>query len=132
MNERITTCGIVIKERRVLVAKRSVGEATNNLWEFVGGKNRWGESEEETLVREFSEELGIKVRVGEYLCSSDFVNKDMLYHLKAYRVYPEGENFTLSVHSEIRYADKDELFRLSFVPSDRSVIEHIISSGLID
>ncbi len=132
MNERITTCGVIIKDRRVLVAKRSVGESTNNLWEFVGGKNRWGESEEETLIREFQEELGINVRVGDALCTSDFFNKDTLYHLKAYLVYPESEDFTLSVHSEFRYVFSDELMALEFVPSDRKVCEHIISARLID
>ena len=132
MNERITTCGVIIKDRKVLVAKRSVGEVTNSLWEFVGGKNRWGETPEETLVREFLEELGIKVRVGDCLCTSDFVNKDVLYHLKAFLVYPESENFRLSVHSETRYVSRDELSQLDLVPSDRSVAGYLVSNALID
>ena len=41
MNERITTCGIVLECKKVLVAKRSVGAKTCGLWEFVGGKNRY-------------------------------------------------------------------------------------------
>ncbi len=125
MNERITTCGVIIKDRKVLVAKRSVGEVTNSLWEFVGGNNRGGETPEETLVREFLE-------VGDCLCTSDFVNKDVLYHLKAFLVYPESEDFRLSVHSETRYVSRDELSQLDLVPSDRSVAGYLVSNALID
>lgn len=131
MNERITTCGIVLECKKVLVAKRSVGAKTCGLWEFVGGKNRYHESEEETLIREFDEELGVKIEVGEYLDGVDFVNNDTLYHLKAYRVSLLDNSFRLSVHSEIKYVSKEELLTLEMVPSDLMLINKLIEKGLI-
>lgn len=130
MNERITTCGIVIDNKKILVAKRNVGAKTFGLWEFVGGKNRYDESEEETLVREFDEELGIKVIVGNFIDSVDFVNNDILYHLKAYSVNLKDNDFTLSVHSEIKYVTKEELLTLEMVPSDLMLINKLIDKGI--
>lgn len=129
MNERITTCGIVVDNNKILVAKRNVGAKTFGLWEFVGGKNRYNEKEEETLIREFDEELGVKIKVGDFLDSVDFINNDTLYHLKAYRVSLESNEIKLLVHSEIKYVSKEELLTLKMVPSDLLLINKLIEKG---
>lgn len=129
MNERITTCGIVVDNNKILVAKRNVGAKTFGLWEFVGGKNRYNEKEEETLIREFDEELGVKIKVGDFLDSVDFINNDTLYHLKAYRVSLESNEIKLLVHSEIKYVSKEELLTLKMVPSDLLLINKLIENG---
>ena len=68
MDERITTCGIVMKEGRYLVGLRHTpGSDNDSRWEFIGGKNRYGESVADTLEREFMEELGVHVEVGRLL-----------------------------------------------------------------
>lgn len=130
MNERITTCAIVVEDSKILVAKRCVGITTNGKWEFVGGKNRYTESEAETLIRELDEELGVKCEVGSFLCSVDFVNKDILYHLKAYEVKLLDHKFALSVHSEIKYVTKAELLSLDMVPSDSNLTKKLIEQGI--
>lgn len=121
MNERITTAGIVIKDRRVLVGKRSTGKSTSGLWEFPGGKNRYGETPEETLTREFEEELGTAVSVGQLIAEHDFVNDDTLYHLMAYEVSPASWDFSCTVHSEFALVDKKGLLSLDMVPSDAAI-----------
>ncbi len=130
MNERITTCGIVLVNNKLLVAKRNVGAKTFGLWEFVGGKNRYNEREEDTLIREFDEELGVKIKVGDFLDSVDFINNDTLYHLKAYRVFLESNDIKLLVHSEIKYVSKEELLTLKMVPSDLLLTNKLIEKGI--
>jgi 8-oxo-dGTP diphosphatase len=46
---------------RVLLAERPAGRSMAGLWEFPGGKVEAGERPEQTLIREFAEELGIVV-----------------------------------------------------------------------
>ena len=130
MNERITTAGIIIEDKRVLVAKRNSGKTTAGLWEFPGGKNRYGESEEETLKREFEEELSISIGVGAFITSFDFTNNETLYHLKAYLVYPESYEFKKSVHSEFAFVTATELLSLNMVPSDAHIRAIIASEYL--
>jgi 8-oxo-dGTP diphosphatase len=45
----------------ILIAKRPDHVHQGGLWEFPGGKLDTGESREQALVRELSEEIGIQV-----------------------------------------------------------------------
>ncbi len=54
-------CALIVKEGRVLVAKRPEGKRLAGYWEFPGGKMEAGESAEMALIREIQEELGCKV-----------------------------------------------------------------------
>ncbi len=55
--------GVVVEGDRVMVARRLPGGAHGGLWEFPGGKVEEGEAPADALVREFDEELGVRVRV---------------------------------------------------------------------
>lgn len=128
MNERITTCGIVMKEGRYLVGLRHTpGSDNDSRWEFIGGKNRYGESVADTLEREFMEELGVHVEVGRLLVQIDFVNRGVLYHLMAHEVRLLEEDFVLSVHSGVSYKTLDEIAGLDLVDSDRRIVEFLRS-----
>ncbi len=127
MQERITTAGVLIQNDRYFIAKREDKGSIGGLWEFPGGKNRYTESEQETLKREFAEELGLAIEVGELLHSHDFTNKETLYHLKAYRVFaPEFAQLSLSVHTEYRWASLQELSAYAFAPSDREIVKTLL------
>ncbi len=129
IQERITTAGILCKDDRYFVAKREDKGSIGGLWEFPGGKNRWGESEEETLKREFQEELKLDIKVGLLLHSHDFVNKGTLYHQKAYLVFcPVVQEPVLSVHTTYRWVNKEELQRLQFAPSDQRIITSLLKN----
>lgn len=128
MDERITTCGIVMKEGRYLVGLRHTpGSDNDSRWEFIGGKNRYGESVADTLEREFMEELGVHVEVGRLLVQVDFVNRGVLYHLMAHEVRLLEEDFVLSVHSGVSYKTIDEIAGLDLVDSDRRIVEFLRS-----
>ena len=127
--QRITTAGILTKDDRYFVAKREDKGSIGGLWEFPGGKNRWGESEQETLRREFQEELGLDIEVGLLVHSHDFVNKGTLYHQKAYLVSCNQEQEPkLSVHTTYRWIKADELQSLAFAPSDQRIIATLLES----
>ena len=125
--ERITTAGVLVKDQKYFVAKRDTGGAIGGLWEFPGGKNRWGETEEQTLMREYQEELGLEVQVGVLIHSHDFINKGTLYHLKAYLITAKDfDQLPLSVHTSFKWVDKEELETLEFAPSDKRIVETIL------
>ena len=109
----------------IWAARRARGKAAGQ-WEFPGGKNRYGESEEDTLRREYLEELGIDIEVGELFTSFDFTNKDKLYHLKAYFVSHLSTSYSLSVHTETRWVTPQELEKLEMGGSDGKIRSKLV------
>src|SRR5215475_1645139 len=58
----VVAAALIDPDGRVLIAKRPPEKAMAGLWEFPGGKIEVGETPEQALIRELSEELGIVVR----------------------------------------------------------------------
>ena len=55
----VSACALLDRDNRILLAQRPAGRSMAGLWEFPGGKVEDGETPEQTLVRELSEELAI-------------------------------------------------------------------------
>jgi 8-oxo-dGTP diphosphatase len=67
----VVAVALLDREGRVLMQRRRLGAEHGGLWEFPGGKVEPGESLEESLCREISEELGIALN-SESLCPLSF------------------------------------------------------------
>ena len=130
MTERSTTAGIMIRDGKVLVAKRGKGGSLSEFWEFPGGKNRYGETLQETLKREYKEELGIDIEVQNEIAQCKFINKDVHYTLHAFLISSESDKFSLSVHTEMAFVDKSTLLSLPMGPSDSTIRGYVAASYL--
>ena len=130
-SERVTTAGIYIKDGRVLVTKRLGGGSISEKWEFPGGKNRWGESVADTLVREYLEELGVDIIVKDVVFTYEFENKGTLYHLKAALIDIPRPDFTLHFHSEALMVGRERLLTLDFAPSDRQIASYLVENNFL-
>ncbi|MDD3823363.1 MAG: NUDIX domain-containing protein [Sphaerochaetaceae bacterium] len=120
--QRITTAGVLFESGRYFVARRKSGGQIGGLWEFPGGKHRWGETPEQSLAREFMEEFNLPVTVGSCFLLHDFVHKQTLFHLRAFWVEPVGPvRYELNEHEEARWVTMEELLELPLVPSDMAV-----------
>ena len=57
--------GFLRKDGKILIGQRPENHSLAGQWEFPGGKIEPGETPEEALARELSEELGIEAKIGE-------------------------------------------------------------------
>ncbi len=128
MEERITTAGVAVRDGMVFVAHREKGGSLSGKWEFPGGKQRWGESDEDTLRREYMEELGAQISVGDLLAAFDFENNGTLYHLRAHCVSFITEPMKLEVHTESGWVSKEDLRALEMGESDSRIRDFLLHS----
>ncbi len=122
---RSSTAGIAERNGRYLVALRRPGSSIGEKWEFPGGKVDEGETPEEALKREFSEEFDVDITVGTHFCSGTFSNKNTEYHLLAYYVRILSESFLLKEHQRLRWCSIAELRNLPMADSDKIILRCI-------
>lgn len=110
-------CGILVHEGKILVGQRSEG-----LWEFPGGKVEPGETDAQSLERELREELGIAVRVGECVGESEGEYAGRKIRLVAYRCVADGIPLKSTAHRELRWVRPEELRLLPLMPADAPIV----------
>lgn len=112
--------GIIYADGKFLIGHRLPRGEMGNRWEFPGGKVDDGETPEMAISREFREEMGLDVTIGEPITSVEFNNRNGPVQLLAYRVFlPADTAIVLTEHSAIKWATMDEIEQTDFVDSDR-------------
>jgi 8-oxo-dGTP diphosphatase len=112
----------IVRDGRVLAARRSAPAAVAGGWEFPGGKVEPGESEMDALVRECREELGVEIRVGALLGT---VARDG-FVLRVYQaVLVAGEPLPLQDHDELRWLAAGDVTEVPWLPADMPLLPAI-------
>lgn len=121
-----SVAGVAVRDGKAFVARRLQGGSMGGRWEFPGGKVEEGESETAAVAREFDEEFGLRVSVGERLGESTFQNSGKRYELAAFRVAFVGEPSCLREHAEVAWLGAGELQDLDLSDSDRSLLPFVL------
>jgi 8-oxo-dGTP diphosphatase len=109
----------IVRDGRVLAARRSRPTELAGGWEFPGGKVESGESDAEALVRECREELGVSVRVGTHL--GEALDGRIRLALFA-ATLDEGEPQAGADHDALRWLAAGELDGVGWLPIDRELL----------
>ena len=123
---QVVGAALVDDRRRVLVAQRGSGPLAG-LWEFPGGKVERGESDLSALVRECTEELGVRVQPQAFLgeVPLDGVVAGGPPGASTLRVWwgriAAGE-LVAHEHTELRWLGADELEDLAWIAADRPLL----------
>lgn len=114
-------CGIIEQDGHVLIAKRKLGLNNAGRWEFPGGRLEAGESPEDALVRELSEEFGARVQVLDLVGSNTYAYPDKEVELIAFRVKLLTADILLKEHDEIRWVEPANLLAYDLTEADRPI-----------
>lgn len=74
---RVRTCGICIKDNALLLVNHKGLNDEDALWIPPGGGVEPGEATANALRREFMEETGLKIDVGEFLFINEFIGQPL-------------------------------------------------------
>ena len=94
----------IVRDGRVLAARRTAPPEAAGRWEFPGGKVEPGESPEAALVREIREELGCAVEVTGWLPGEVPIGERHVLTV-ALAVLATGADPDPREHDEIRWLD---------------------------
>jgi 8-oxo-dGTP diphosphatase len=119
---RVIVGAAIIHSGKVLACARTEPPEFAGRWEFPGGKVEPGETEEEALIRECVEELGVSVWVGERI-GADIPLGHGWAVLKVYAAaLHDGQTPTLLEHGEMRWLAVDELDSVHWLPADAPIV----------
>jgi 8-oxo-dGTP diphosphatase len=124
---KTVTAAVVIREKRVLIARRAAGQSNAGMWEFPGGKIEKNETPEECLARELKEELNVESTIHEKITESAYTYDHGSFVICAYKVTLNSEIQMLTVHDEIKWVDVDNVREYPLSPADIPIAEHIIA-----
>jgi 8-oxo-dGTP diphosphatase len=113
----------IVRDGRVLAARRTSPAAAAGRWEFPGGKVEPGESEAESLVREVLEELGVRVKVDRWLDGDQPIGER--YVLRVALATLEGGEPSPSEHDLVRWLGVDELDDVDWLDGDRPFLSEL-------
>lgn len=84
---RTRVCGIAVRDNKILLVRHEPLGPEGYLWSPPGGGAEYGLSLREQLVKEFDEETGLKVKIGEFM----FVNEYLHTPIHAVEVFFKAE-----------------------------------------
>ena len=126
----LVTAAVIEKEGKVLLAQREQGDRLAGKWEFPGGKIEKGETPKDCLAREIREELGIEVRVGEFICSSRFDYDHASVEVLAYRCKWVGGELQQNAHQALQWVVPEALVEIDLAEADRPIARCLFGDAL--
>ncbi|BAZ83867.1 8-oxo-dGTP diphosphatase MutT [Dolichospermum compactum] len=109
-------------QKQILIDRRLPTGAMGGFWEFPGGKIEVGETIQECIKREISEELGMEIAVGEHLITIDHTYTHLrvtltVHHSQHLAGIPQAIEC-----DEIRWVSLDELDNFTFPEANGEII----------
>lgn len=111
-------CALIMKDGKCLIARRSKDDHLKGRWEFPGGRRVGLEDEKKTLQRAFDEVLKINVDIKDYLTHSICEYPGHIVDLKLYECDYISGDFNLTIHSEYKWVNIEELLDYDLADAD--------------
>lgn len=125
-------CGLIMKDGKCLIARRNKDDHLKGKWEFPGGRRVGLEDEKKTLDRAFSEVLEIKTDIKDYITHSICEYPGHIVDLKLYECDYISGNFKLSIHSEYKWVNIEELLDYDLADADVILSKYLIKKYIED
>ena len=122
MKQIEVVAAIIRKDDKIFATQRGYGE-WKGWWELPGGKMEVGETLEEALVREISEELSADISVDEFLSTVEYDNPAFHLTMHCYLCSLLTDSLHLNEHEAARWLSNDELDSVKWLPADVKVVE---------
>ena len=115
---------------RYLLARRPPGTHLGGLWEFPGGKRQRGESLEECLRRELSEELGATFQVGDRVETVVWTYDTTTIELSFFACRLEHGTIRALAADGLAWVAAERLGDYELPPADHALVERLRTAAM--
>jgi 8-oxo-dGTP diphosphatase len=129
---RYVVAALILRGNTVLICQRRPDQPMAHKWEFPGGKIEAGETPEEALVRELSEELSIQAEIG-----SPIVHVRHAYRsggavdLQFFVVHRYTGELCNNIFQQMVWCELHDLPRYDFLAADTSLVRDLAAGKLL-
>ena len=113
---------VIERDGKIFCTQRGYGE-WKDWWEFPGGKIEQGESPQEALRREISEELATEIYVGQLITTVEYDYPAFHLTMHTFLCSVVAGHLSLLEHEDARWLGRDELGEVRWLPADREIVE---------
>lgn len=122
----VVVCGLLRREEQLMLVQRGPQQSHPLQWEFPGGKVEEGESYTAALQREWLEELGVEIEVGQALPSVVVHKKNLSIALFPFYCQLVRGSIVLSEHIQKIWLSPQEALQLDLSKGDRVILERLV------
>jgi 8-oxo-dGTP diphosphatase len=123
---------LIEHQGRILACQRSRGRRFELMWEFPGGKMEPGETPEQALTRELSEELGVTATIGREVYRTTHLPAETRepFELIFFAAQVPPSEIQNREFEQIVWREPEMLPELNFLAADRELIAKLASGAL--
>jgi 8-oxo-dGTP diphosphatase len=122
---KTVAAAIIEQGGRILLTRRSHGQALGGRWEFPGGKQELGETLTACLERELLEELAVTARAGAVFAENIHHYDRGAIRLVAFWAELVAGEIVLSVHDRFAWVEKARLRDYDLSPADIPIAQKL-------
>ncbi len=129
---RLVAAALIVRGGEVLIAQRRPDQPMALQWEFPGGKIEAGESPEQALARELSEELGISATVGPRVTRIRHnYRHGGAVDLQFFAVHEFTGEIENRIFHQLKWVKLEDLPSYDFLAADRGLIRDLAAGKLL-
>ena len=129
---RFVAAALIVRAGEVLIGQRRPDQPMASLWEFPGGKIEAGESPQQALARELSEELGISASIGPPVTRIRHnYRHGGAVDLQFFTVREFTGEIENHIYQQVRWVKLEELTTYDFLAADRGLIRDLAAGKLL-
>ena len=123
-NQLVSTIALIDDENKILISKRPLGKAFENLWEFPGGKVKKNETVEQALIRETKEEINVDLSMNciAPLAFSTYKSENFNIIILLFISRKWNLNPICKVHTELRWVKANNLNNYNMPPANKLLV----------
>jgi 8-oxo-dGTP diphosphatase len=129
---RFVAAALIVRDGEVLIGQRRADQPMASLWEFPGGKIEAGESPQQALARELTEELGISASIGPPVTRIRHnYRHGGAVDLQFFTVHEFHGEIVNHIYQQIRWVKLGDLPSYDFLAADRGLIRDLAAGKLL-